>query len=172
MANTSNHLQRRIINYFIRRNLQGWGKPLAFTIQRLRLGGSLLAVALVSLGLDLVLNGAQQALHLANALAVLLILVTALSFIVGTSFWVRALPQYLMARGRQPEEHQGTVNAIICDAEQRAAFTHDHFITLREADGQLRAFAIDPALHDQICRVGKRVTLLVIPGIDFVTGVK
>lgn len=172
MAVSPNYLQRRVINYFVRRNLQGWGRPLAFTMQRLRLGGMLLGGGIVVAVIDGLVNGPNAALHLQTGSAVALGLIVVLSFIACAGFWLRAIPQFYLARTQPVQEHTGTVNAVICDVQSIAPFVKEHFITLREGNNQLRAFAIPPELHDTVCVPGKHLTLTVIPGIDYVMAAK
>jgi len=171
MAVTPTYQQRRIINYFVRRTMQGWGRPLAFTIQRLRLGGLFLGVAAVLAIVDSLIFSLQGAWHPQASGAVLLTILIGLCVIACTGFWLRAVPQYYLAKVRPLQEHRGTINAVICDVHAIIPFVDEHFITLREADGRLRAFAIPATLHDQVCVAGKYLTLVVMPGIDYVTAV-
>jgi len=86
--------------------------------------------------------------------------------------WPSLLP-YLRATQQPVEQIGGTVEATICNAASFFPVARDgyHFITLRQGNGQLRAFAISPELHAQVCQPGRKVTLTVIPGIEHVTRV-
>ena len=90
-----------------------------------------------------------------------------------SSLWTYGIP-YFKATQQPQETIMGTVNATVCNAQEIMPIAHDlaHFVTLRLADGRLRAFAINAALHEQVCQAGKHVTLTVIPGIEQVIAVR
>jgi hypothetical protein len=161
VALSGNMVQQRIIAQLVRRNVQGWGKPLAFTEQRLRLAGMIGLVGLASILLSLLTKQISFLNVLFEFIAIL-----ALGFSAGTLWTV--LPAFWQARNGAVQHITGTIDATICNVQERfrAARGDYHFITLRLPNNTLRPFAVDPTLHDELCVKGKRVTLTVIPGID------
>ena len=166
-------MRRRIISNFVRRNIRGWGRPLDYTVQRLRLGGMFGLTALVIAVIDAVLNGLQGALNGQGSTAVFLGLLFLLAFMFFLGMLWSYLPAYLKATRQPAERVTGKIDAAICDPQAFVPVARDpyHFITVRLPNGTLRPFAIDAALHDQVCHAGQQVTLDVIPGIDRVTAV-
>lgn len=162
--------QQRIIRSFARRNIQGWGRPLSFTVQKLRMGGLFGLAALAFALFDGLFTGVHPTGFLGTFLNIVIILCMAMFL---SALWTHGIT-YIRAT-QQPQEHiTGTVNVAICDAKEAMPFARDlyHFITVRKDDGKLRAFAINPELHDQVCQAGQRITLTVIPGIDYVVAAK
>lgn len=174
MLNSPTMLQLRIIRSFVRRNVQGWGRPLAYTLQRLKLAGWFALGTLVLMVIDGAINGAQHALHPTNAGAVFLGFLILFTFaLVLGSLWTYGFPYY-KAVSQPQEQITGTISAVICNAQEMLNVPQEpfHFITLRQPNGQLRAFAIAPELHDQVCEVGKKVTLSFVPGTEQVVAFK
>ncbi len=167
-------MRRRIISSLVRRNIRGWGRPLDYTVQRLRLGSMFGITALVVAALDALLNGPQGALHGQGSTAFFLGLVFLLTFMFFVSVVWSYLPAYLKATHQPPERVSGRIDAAICNPQEIVPVARDpyHFITLRLPNGTLRPFAIDAALHEQVCHAGQQVTLDVIPGIERVTAVE
>ena len=168
MAISYSATQRRVIRQMVRRNTQGWGRPLAFTEQRLRLGGIMGFAALVILSAFLALNSSGRTL-----LSTVVGMVGIFLLVLFLGVWWYALPAFLRARSQPVEQVVGTVDAAICDVAEVFPFTRDpyHFVTVRQADGRLRAFAVDPQFHAQACQKGRRVTLTVTPGIEHVVAI-
>lgn len=168
MAFSGGAVQQRIVRQLVRRNVQGWGRPLAFTEQRLRLGGYLGLAGLVALAISLNIFR-----HSSGFLSTLLEVSAIFLLLLAAGIGWYALPAFLRARYQPTEQITGTVDAAICDvsAVLRFAPASYHFITVRLPTGKLRPFAIDPALHAQTCTTGKRLTLTVTPGIDHVDAV-
>lgn len=164
--------RQRVIMTFIRRNSQGWGQPLDFTQRRLRMGGTLGALALIAL-IGLLFANHGNVLGPANAPAVFLSLCVILLGVFAVAVLWSALPQFYLARTQPARRITGTVNAAICDAHELVPMARStyHFITVRGADQRLRAFAVPPELHDQLCQVGKHVNFTVTPGIDHIESV-
>lgn len=173
MAIRPNALQQRVILAFIRRNSQGWGRPLAFTVARLRTGGIALILLLALLVTDGALNGASGAFHPTNGLSFFLTVCAIGAGAYAISILWSAVPSYVTARSQPAQTFEGVVNAAICNAHEimPLARTDYHFITVRGADDRLRAFAVPPEFHDQLCHVGKRVRFTVTPGIDAIVSV-
>ena len=164
--------QRRVVNMLVRRNLQGWGKPMRYTMRRIQFGGGLLGVGIVIALLLAVLAGPQRLLHPAGGSVGFAWFVMVLSILGGSGFWYNTVPNWFIARTRPVQTFQGVVKAAICDVHETQSFVTDHFITVRFPDGQLRAFAIPPDRHDRACHPGQTITLSVIPGIDYVQDIR
>jgi hypothetical protein len=166
-------LRRRIVSSFVRRNIRGWGRPLDYTVQRLRLGGLFGLTALVVAVIDALMNGPQGALAGQGATAVFLGLLFLLTLMFFAGMLWSYLPAYLQATRQPPERVTGRIDAAICNPQAFVPLARDpyHFITLRLPNGRLRPFAIDAALHNQVCHPGQQVTLDVIPGIERVTAI-
>jgi hypothetical protein len=171
-SSTPTFRQRTIVRSFIRRNIQGWGRPLAYTLQRMRIGGLIGGVAVASVILDNVLlrtglvNGS-------SIVHVLLYFVTLFAIVFGGSLIASVALSWFRAT-RQPVEHvTGTVEATVCNPREYLLTATDlyHFITLRLPNGRLRAFAIDASLHDLVCQRGSKLALTVVPGIEYVSEV-
>jgi hypothetical protein len=164
--------QQRVIRVMIRRNLRGWGKPLEYSIRRLRLAVPFGAIAVVCFAIEAAVGGGVQTiLQPASPLASFLMILAflTLAMVVGT-LWIY-LPKMWDARGT-PTHVTGIVNAAICDPEAVIRLPDiSHFITLRLDNGSLRPFAVSPELHDQVCQVGKRVTLTIAPGTEQIIAV-
>jgi len=164
-------IQRRVLRQLVRRNVQGWGRPLPFTQQRLRLGGLLGGTGIAAALIWLVAQSRGSGFVAEAALLIGIILV----FVAAGLFW-SSLPALLRAQSQPVEHITGNVNAAICNAEEYIRTPPNmgtyHFITVRLADGKLRAFAIDPSLHDQACVKGKHITLTMVPGIEYVERVE
>lgn len=167
MAYSPTGIQRRVISQLIRRNTRGWGRPMAFTLQRLRLAGLFGVVAVVTAIINVAINGAAAALNWNTTLAAFLGIVFLFTAVFAVGLLYSSLPIYWKASG-QPQIIKGTVDAVICDTETIAPFLHNayHFITIRQADGKLKPFAIAAELHEQACQVGQQVTLMVQPGTE------
>lgn len=156
--------QRRVVNGLVRRNLQGWGRPLDFTVQRLRMGALFSGLGVVFFVLrQLVIQTGSAFLITVFSFLVLL------SFAFGLSFLLTHVVPFLRARAQAATPISGKIEAVICDPQDYSLVARGdyHFITLRIPNGPLRAFAIEATQHDTICaRRGERVTLDVIPGIE------
>jgi hypothetical protein len=167
MATQMNAMQRRVLRQLVRRNVQGWGRPIAFTQQRLRLGELLGGTGLVALVISLVTQS-----HGGNFVSQVALLIGVFLIVLTAGLLWSSLPAFLNARSHPAERITGVVNAAICDAGEHVPVPQNmgayHFITVRLSDGKLRAFAIDPSLHDQACVKGKHITLTVVPGIEYV----
>src|SRR5579884_4218035 len=130
-------IQRRVLRSLVRRNVQGWGRPLAFTQQRLRLGELMGGTGIVALFVWLITqtHGSNFVSEVALLIGVFLVILTA------GLLWF-SLPAFLNARSHAPERITGVVNAAICDAGAHVPVPQNmdayHFITLRLADGRLR----------------------------------
>jgi hypothetical protein len=164
--------RQRIISSFVRRNARGWGRPLAFWLDRLRLGGYFAAIAVALIIINSILNhGLAGVLAGHGGLTVFLNLLALLTFVFFLSSLFTYLVPILRATREASEHVSGTVQAAICDANETVPFVRStyHFITVRLPNGTLRAFAIDPALHDAVCHVGQEVHLTVTPGIERVS---
>jgi uncharacterized protein (DUF58 family) len=167
-------MQQRIIRTLIKRNVQGWGRPLAYTEKRLRTGALFGIGALIVAALNSLINGPRQIVQPATGSASALFFVMVALLVLCASFlWTYLLP-YLRATRQPHEEVSGTVDVAICNAQDILPVRQEvyHFITLRKADGTLRAFAIDPAQHQRVCQVGQRLTVTLIPGIEQVIAVE
>ncbi len=172
MSHPYSYQQRRVIMSLVRRNSQGWGKPLAFTVERVRFGALFIGVAVVCGVADIIVSGGVNGtLSFSSAANTFLGLLFVFALVLGGGVLMRALPTYLRARDKPPVTLTGTVEAVVCDAKDVFLGMREpyHFITLRLRNGTLRPFAVSAALHDQVCRIGKQVTLTVVPGTEQVT---
>lgn len=162
--------QRRVVSALVRRNIQGWGRPLDFTVQRLRLGalfGGLAAV--LYLVLRLILARAPGS-FLTTALTFAIIL----SLAILVSFLFTHVVPFVRAVSQPQTTIQGKIEAAICNPNDYTPVAHNdyHFITLRLANGVLRPYAIEADKHAEICaQKGQQVKLRVIPGIERVVSV-
>ncbi len=166
-------MQQRVIRVMIRRNLRGWGKPISYSLRRLRLAVPFGGIALACFALEAVIGGGmKQILQPSSPFATFLMILGFLALaMVGGTLWTY-LPKVARARGSR-ERVTGTVNAAICNPETVMRLPDmSHFVTLRLDNGSLRPFAISPALHDQACRVGTRVTFTIAPGTEEVVAVE
>src|SRR6185437_2715871 len=169
MMQNPSAMQQRIIRVFVRKNVQGWGKPLAFATQRVQLGGLFALAVLALIVISSVVGGGVNAiLSPHSGFGVFLTFLIILLATLWLGAWWTSLIPYLRATQQPSEQVSGTVAAAICNPQEIVPFVKNsyHFITLRQMDGQLRPFAIDPELHDQVCQVGRKLTLTVIPGIE------
>lgn len=167
MAYSPTGIQRRIIAQLVRKNTRGWGRPLEYTLQRLRLAGLFGAVAIGVGVIDVAVNGVARALNWGTGSGVFLGVIFLFSAVFALGLLYSSLPVYLRA-AEQPQVVKGKVDAVICDTESIAPFLHNtyHFITVRLTDGKLRPFALAAEMHDQACQVGQQVTLTVQPGTE------
>lgn len=164
-------MQRRIITSFTRRNMRGWGRPLAFWRDRLRLGAYFAAAAVVFLVINIILNhGIADVLAGKGGVTIFLNLAFLFTFCYFLASLFTYLVPVLRATHEPPQKVTGTVQSATCNAEEIVPFVRDtyHFITMKLTNGTLRAFAIEPTLHDQVCHVGQKVSLSVTPGIEHV----
>ncbi len=164
--------QRRVVSALVRRNLQGWGRPLDFTVQRLRMGlifGALGAVFFVLRQSVAQSSSSSAFFSTVLSLLVLFSLAFCLSFLFS-----HAVP-FLRARSQTTTAISGKIEAVICDARDYTAVAQGdyHFITVRTTAGPLRAFAVEAAQHQDICtRRGQQVQIEVIPGIERVVSIR
>jgi hypothetical protein len=161
--------QRRVVSALVRRNIQGWGRPLDYTVQRLRQG-------IIFGGLGVVLFFVRQlvmplGIGFLNTVTSLL---TIVSFVFFLSILFTYLVPFLRGRGQTTTSVSGKLEVAICEPQEisPAARGDYHFITLRQSNGVLKAYAIEAGRHEAICALrGQKVTLDIIPGIERVEGI-
>jgi hypothetical protein len=161
--------QRRVMNALVRRNIQGWGRPLDYTAQRLRQG-------IIFGGLGVVLFFIRQLVMPLGIdfLSTVASLLTILSFVLFLSFLFTYLVPFLRARSQTTIPISGKLEVAICEPQEMNPVARGdyHFITLRQSNGILKAYAIEAGRHEAICALrGQKVTLDVIPGIERVVGI-
>jgi hypothetical protein len=162
--------QRRVVSTLVRRNMQGWGRPLDFTLQRLRLGGLFGVAGAFFLVVRQLLVPTRSA-FLISFIALLGLL--CIAFFASTLF-AHVVP-FIRARTQSPLTLKGKLEAVICDPQEYTTLARGdyYFITLRPTNGALRAYAVEAAQHSDICaRGGQQVTLDIIPGIEHVVGIR
>ena len=162
--------QRRVVSALVRRNLQGWGRPLDFTVQRLRMGA-------IFGGLGVLFFFLRQPVLLTHSsfFTSVVSLLTILSFAFCFSFFLTHIVPFLRARSQVPITITGNIAAAVCDPQEYTPVSRGdyHFITFRPTNAPLRAYAVEAGLHDDVCaRKGQQVTLDVIPGIDRVVRIR
>jgi uncharacterized protein with PQ loop repeat len=163
------YMQRRIISSFVSRNTRGWGRPLTFWRDRIRMGSYFGACAVAFFIINVILNhGVAGVWNAQNGTTVFLNILTIFAFAYFLWVFFTYLIPMLRATSQPSQTITGTVQVAICNAREFVPIARDiyHFITVRLPNGTLRAFAIDPALHDQVCQAGKEVHLIVTPGIE------
>ncbi len=176
-TNTTNDLskptfiQRRVIGALIRRNVQGWGRPLMFTQKRNRLGVYVLFAGVLLLLINMALFGWTQFFTYKNTLATLLQFAGVLSVLYAIGIFITTLPILYRAKNGAPITISGLVKGAVCNSDAIGGFPKVgyHYVTIENEKGDLKAYAVKAELHNIICRLGKKVTFRLQPGTEEVT---
>ncbi len=162
--------QRRIVVTLVRRNLQGWGRPLDFTVQRLRLGVIFGGLGVLFFFVRQLVTQTQLPFFIT-----VFTLLAFLSFAMCVSFLVTHAVPFVRARNQSAMTITGKLEAVICNPQEYSSLARGeyYYVTLRPTSGPLRAYAVEAAHHADICdQQGQQVTLEVIPGIDYVVRIR
>ncbi len=166
-----NFIQRRVIGALIRRNVQGWGRPLIFTQKRNRLGVYVLLAGVVLLLINIAVFGLTQFFTYKNITATLLQFVGVLSVLYAIGIFVTTLPILYRAKNGAVTTVSGLIKGAVCNSDAIGGMPKVgyHYVTIENQKGELKAYAVKADLHDAICRLGKNVTFRLQPGTEEVT---
>lgn len=165
------YMQRRIITKMVHRNMRGWGRPLSFSKQRCNLGSLFSGTGVVLAIIDISIFGMHGVLTKGNFIEVLLDIMALLTLFIGVGLLWNSIPVLWKAQNQSPKAVRGTVDAAICNVQDYVTYASGdyHFITVKHPDGQLRAYALEPSLHEKLCLAGKDVAFQVESGTEHVT---